>query len=205
MDYHQHQAPVHNICLNNAITNKSSLSYSQLLNIKHTIQDIEYCNIVTSTVYEMLYRTLYTDAKEFIIYEELELNNADEYSAATIEKISHVLSTEPACFIELANSSGSDATFRHEFILFQTTTNEIYRMEAYGFNKQGGFISIIPKEADSICYYKTRLVEWPTWKKDMKLLFTTPPGKQRIEYWNCLFSSRHTGDTNFDIDIIIHH
>ena len=112
-----------------------------------------------------------------------------------IDVISKILNNNGVSFINISNSSGEDKTFVHTFILFLTDKNEVVRLESYGNmdwdNKCGNVL------------YKTRIVEWNTYKEDLLKLFKINPGVERVQYWNGLFSAHETDDTNFEIDLIL--
>lgn len=117
------------------------------------------------------------------------------YISFIIENINKILhKVDP---IEIRNSSGSDATLIHEFVLFKID-DRYYRMESYG---KTSYI-IVKHKPKRICesLYTTRIVEWPTYDFDLIKLLTIH-GSERILYWNGLFSADEKLDNDFDLDI----
>jgi hypothetical protein len=167
-----------------------------------TIQlcDIEYCNILVNEVYKLFYPDRIIE--EVPLIEEYDDKFNNDYIHYVIRKINQELTTNGISFIELANSSGEDKTIIHQFILFNTISGVI-RLESYGKDTTYYLLDGIAKREPGYVLYKSRIIEWPTWKQDLSMLLSLEPGNCRLCYWNGLFSSKEDNDTNEHIDVVL--
>lgn len=160
------------------------------------LPDTGYCNVLVSEIYKLI--NGYEIIQEIPLIEECET----DYPTYVINRIQFELTNHGVCFVEIGNSSGNDKTVTHQFILFNTMFGVI-RLESYG--KEIIYEVKKQKTTKHMGYilYKGRIVHWPMWKTHLKTLLTIRPGKDRISYWNELFSSKETTDTREFIDIIL--
>jgi len=166
----------------------------QLLELRSKVREIGYCDELVENVFEKIH-----GAEQDPIPLTEEYEDSDQEQSLTeyiIEEIEYDLKQYSVCFIRLTNSTGQDKTFIHEFCLFHVE-DDIVRLDSYGQS------SVIEERRKLPGYvlYCARLTEWPTWKDDLKSLFTMEGGKVRLAHWNGLFSARETLDTNYEIDV----
>ncbi len=119
-----------------------------------------------------------------------------------ILRINEELHEKGVAFLQLANSTGEDKTYIHEFVMFNTTVG-IVRVESYA--KEEVFVTVdkISKRERGYDLYCGRIVEWPTWQIDITNLLTVKPGNIRLKFWNELFTSNEYLDTNNLIDVVM--
>lgn len=168
-----------------------------LYKLRDKLSDIEYCNITSEKVNYLLYGD--DELEEMYLSEEYDNYDGNlNYPSYVIKQINDILFTHGVVTISIRNSSGSDATLMHEFVLF-LIDNRYYRMESYG---KTSYIKI-NKKIKQICesLYTTRIVEWPTYDLDIIKLLTLDT--DRLSYWNGLFSSDEKIDNDFNLDITL--
>lgn len=95
-----------------------------------------------------------------------------------LDNIINSLNTVGCCFISLFDSNIKE----HYFSIFKTPEG-IFRLESYSG------------------VYSPRIVEWSTYKKDMKYLVVIDSGAPRTFYWNGLFNARETSESNHSIAV----
>lgn len=102
----------------------------------------------------------------------------DLIDANPLDNIINSLNTIGCCFISLFDSCIKE----HYFSIFKTSEG-IFRLESYSG------------------VYGPRIVEWPTYKKDMKHLVAIDSGTARTFYWNGLFNARETSESDQPIAV----
>ena len=166
---------------------------SYLLELRNMAANLQYCNDTVKFLENIIYGDI--SSNEVYLNEDYEYTlfegSLGEYC---VKRITQELENKNICIVELANSSGSDKTFIHTFILFKTI-DSIFRLESYG--------SFGNREKEDYCHYQTRLVEWSSYEKDLSKLMNYEPSKCRVEYWNGLFSANEKDDSDFNMDMII--
>jgi hypothetical protein len=129
-------------------------------------EDIEYCNVLSETVYREIYPE--KQKMELVLREEWEERALTvSYAEYAIDILDYQLNKEHIAF-ELANSSGSDRTFMHEFVLFNTNNGAV-RLDSYGQDEILRYDELLGRTQRPPGYvlYCARIVEWPTWKNDL--------------------------------------
>jgi hypothetical protein len=96
-----------------------------------------------------------------------------------IDNIVNSLNTAGYCMVGVADAE-HDPEKVHHFTLFNVS-QRIYRLETYA--DDGGRL------------YAPRIVEWPTYREDLKLLVHLQDTAHRVGFWNGLFSSKETEDS----------
>lgn len=166
------------------------------------LSDVDYCNVLADEVYQIV-RPNQTK-NERLLKEEWEDSPQNEFYPEYVTKeIEAELKTKGTAFAQLANSTGEDKTFVHEFVLF-STPDGVVRLESYGKDEilryENGKVNAYP----GYSLYCARILEWPTWQTDLLTLLESPPGTKRLAYWNGLFSAVEEADTKEDIDVILY-
>jgi hypothetical protein len=175
-----------------------------ILDIKNSVlnhPNIEYCNVLTDTVYNIIHPNL--PMNKHILIEDYEDENIETpYHTYVINRIYEELDKYGVTFISLMNSSGEDKTFAHLFVLFKTMDG-IIRFESYGqselYEIENDRVVVKP----GYVLYCGRLITWSNFEQDIEQLLIIDPGIQRLDYWNNIFSSNEMVDTSFPIDIVI--
>lgn len=161
---------------------------------------IQYCNDLVTAVYKTIYDRDNSCDDERLLQEEWEeIKSSQSYHEYVIAEIEKELVSKNIAFLCLANSTGEDKTFIHEFVLFNTDKGVI-RMDSYG--QSSVFIEGVKHEGGIL--YQNMIVDWNHWKTDLKLLLTYPPGKTRLQIWNNAFTAKEIADTDFNIDVVLY-
>jgi len=104
-----------------------------------------------------------------------------------IDNIIYSLDTTGVCYVGLLDSPLNPAK-QHYFTVFKTPAG-IFRLEAYA--DSSGLV------------YGPRIVEWPTFARDLDSLKAKEPGIDRTIYWNGLFNAKETHDSLDEIVVEI--
>jgi len=161
-------------------------------------EDTEYCNVLSSELFSLIYPGM---TKYENIFED---ENDDPLSFIRQELLS-----SSVVFVQLANSSGEEKTFIHEFVLF-LSEDGIYRIDSYGKDETLTWNKDIQKVevSDGYCLYKGSITLWDDWEEDLRELITSPAHggrfSPRLELWNRIFSSVERYDLNEGIDIVVY-
>jgi hypothetical protein len=167
-------------------------SLQNLYDIKETCRTIGYCDLTANFVYEYIYKSEIDIENVRVLKEEWEdLQDETHYSDYVVGEIIKELSNNYFCLVQLSNSSGEDKTFIHIFSLF-LIDGDVYRLESYGKK----FYNFDSREIEYISLYCSRIVEWPTYIDDLTKIINHRPGKERLSYWNGLFSANEENDTD---------
>ena len=178
-------------------------SLLEIINLRDSvtnIRDIGCCDVLVDEIYKVLFPN--KTFEEVLLIEEYNGDFGDEYIRYVMDAINNELITNGVAFIELANSSGEDKTIFHRFILFNTSSG-IVRLESYSRQIIYEYISSGAIKKRGYTLYEPRIVEWPTCFNDLTILLKLKHGKERISYWNGLFSSIEEHDTNEFIDVVL--
>lgn len=172
----------------------------ELYSLRDKIRNIGFCDLTAEQIYREIYNEEIDWSNTKILFEDWEDQNVKNipYDEYVIEEISKELENLGFCIIQISNSNGEDKTLIHIFSLF-LVGDDIYRIESYGKTTYNEFTNKIEKYS----LYCSKIVEWPTYKKDLRRLITIVSGPERIAYWNGLFSSDEVVDTDQQIEFEI--
>ena len=154
----------------------------------------EYCNVLSSEIFSLVYSG---ETK----HEHL-LAECEEVPLLVLEK---ELKKSGIAFVELANSSGQEKTFIHEFVLFATEEG-VYRIESYGlgellkWNEEMRKVDVLP----DYVLYKGKITLWNDWQQDLQQLIQCKPGTDRLRIWNKIFSAHETQDQNEEMEMVLY-
>lgn len=163
-------------------------------------RDIGYCDVLVDEIYKILFPNKTFEAVPLI--EEYNGDFCDEYIHYVMDEINKELTINGVAFIDLSDSSGEDKSFTHRFILFNTSSG-IVRLESYGKGIIYEYTSSGLRKKSGYVLYKPRIIEWSTCFNDLTTLLKLEHGKNRVNYWNGLFSAAEEYDTDEFIDVLL--
>lgn len=135
-------------------------------------KDDNHCYELMSKIYREI------KGKDISLDDIRYLNDDDNHIQRCMDIIDNL---ETHIFMGLSDSSGNDRLMDHYFVLYKEDGN-VYRIEAY------------------VDTYKTRIVEWNSYKEDIYSLLTC---MDRVGLWNSIFDSNEQYTTEFEIDVVI--
>lgn len=154
----------------------------------------EYCNVLSSEIFSLIYPG---ETK----HEHL----LTEYDEAPLLVLEQELKKSGVAFVELANSSGQEKTFIHEFVLF-VTEEGVYRVESYGldevlkWNEETRKVDVLP----GYVLYKGKITLWNDWRQNLQQLTRCKSGPDRLRVWNDIFSAQETQDQNEAMEMVLY-